>query len=426
MPHPDEKIKPLEEAAKIANQLKACGKRIVFTNGCFDILHRGHVEYLFRAKSLGDVLIVGVNSDSSVRQLKGEGRPILDERTRAYLIASLSCVDFVFVFDELRPHRAISLIKPHVHVKGGDYTEAELPEAPLVKSYGGEVVILPLIESESTTQIVERIKRGIAATAVKLSAGIRAIGVIPARYASTRFEGKVIMPIAGKPMIQHVYERAIKARRLCRVIIATDDERVSNVARSFGADVWMTSPAHPSGTDRVAEVAASLDCDVVVNIQGDEPLLDPEAVDAAIEPFERDDKLQMATLATPIRQVEDYLNPNVVKVVVDLQSRALYFSRSPIPFFRPSGKMPSAVQFNLPSERQAKVLRHIGLYAFRREFLLEFSSWHRTPLEIAEGLEQLRALEHGVKVLVVETKYEAIGVDTPEDLEKVERILATQ
>lgn len=424
MPCPEEKMKSLEEVVEIAHQLKAHGKRIVFTNGCFDILHRGHAEYLFRAKSLGDILIVGVNSDSSVRRLKGEGRPILDQQTRAYLIASLSCVDYVFVFDELRPHRALSLIKPDVHVKGGDYTEAELPETPIVKSYGGEVVILPLVKSESTTQIIERVKRGVAATAVEPSTGVKAVGIIPARYASTRFEGKVIMPIAGKPMIQHVYERAIKAKRLCKVIIATDDERVFDVARSFGADVRMTSPTHPSGTDRVAEVAAELDCDVVVNIQGDEPLLDPNAIDAAVEPFERDDKLQMTTLATPIWHIEDYLNPNVVKVVVDLQSRALYFSRSPIPFFRPSGKMPSVAQFSLPSDRQARVLRHIGLYAFRREFLLEFSSWQRTPLEIAEGLEQLRALEHGVRVLVVETSYEAIGVDTPEDLERVERILA--
>lgn len=425
MHNPEEKIKSVDEIATIAAQLKVCGKRVVFTNGCFDILHRGHAEYLFRAKQLGDVLIVGVNSDNSVRQLKGEGRPILDELTRAYIIASLSCVDFVFVFDELRPHRAISLIKPNVHVKGGDYTEAELPEAPLVRAYGGKVVILPLVESESTTQIIDRIRRGEATR--KASRKVRAVGIIPARYASTRFEGKVIVPIAGKPMIQHVYERAIKAECLCKVIIATDDERVAAVAGSFGAEVRMTSPKHPSGTDRVAEVAANLDFDVVVNIQGDEPLLNPRAIDAAVEPFERDDKLQMTTLATPIQCVEDYANPNVVKVVVDLQSRALYFSRSPIPFFRRGGKMTSQIelcQFHIPDDAHVKVLRHIGLYAFRREFLLEFSSWQRTPLEIAEGLEQLRALEHGVKVLVVETDYEAIGVDTPEDLERVERMLA--
>ncbi|MFA4044301.1 MAG: hypothetical protein HZRFUVUK_001087 [Candidatus Fervidibacterota bacterium] len=424
MRSPLEKIKRLEEIAKIASDLRAQGKRIVFTNGCFDILHRGHAECLLHAKRLGDVLIVGVNSDESVRQLKGEGRPILGEETRAFLVASLCFVDFVFIFNELRPHKAISLIKPDAHVKGGDYSEEELPEATLVKAYGGQIHIVPLVESESTTQIIERVKQGVSAIDAERRREVRAVGIIPARYGSKRFEGKVIAKIAGKPMIQHVYERALRSKKLSKVIIATDDERVANVARGFGADVRMTSKAHQSGTDRVAEVASGLDFDVIVNIQGDEPLLDPNAIDSAVEPFERDAKLQMTTLATKIKSVEDYIDPNVVKVVVDLQRRALYFSRSPIPFFRPNGSLPHSPKFELPDG--ASVLRHIGLYAFRRDFLLEFASWHRTPLELAEGLEQLRALEHGASILVVETDYEAIGVDTPEDLEKVEKILLGQ
>lgn len=414
----------LDELLPIIERLKTAGKRIVFTNGCFDLLHRGHAEYLHRARQLGDVLIVGLNSDNSVRQLKGDERPILPQDDRAYILASLACVDYVFIFDELRPHRAISLIKPHVHVKGGDYTKDELPEAPLVESLGGQVVVLPLVEGQSTTQIMERIRMGESALQGAVAPPIEAVGIIPARYRSTRFEGKVLALIAGKPMVQHVYERATQAKRLSQVIIATDDERVAKVAEAFGAHVALTSPEHPSGTDRVAEVAVSLECDVVVNIQGDEPLLDPNAIDAAVEPFIREAKLWMSTLATPIDNRTDYVNPNVVKVVVDEQGYALYFSRSPIPFFRPMGRIPSEPQFEMPSNgAPVRVLRHVGLYAFRRAFLLEYAGWERTPLERAEGLEQLRALEHGVRIRVVETPYKAIGVDTPEDLERVERIL---
>lgn len=411
------KVVGLDELLPIVDKLKSQGKRIVFTNGCFDLLHAGHITYMARAKSLGDILIVGLNSDVSVRALKGEERPLVPQQDRALLLASLSFVDFVVLFDDLTPHRLIAAIKPDIHVKGGDYTEEELPEAPLVRSYGGQVVILPKVEGRSTTDLVQRIRSGVSAISVKT-----VVGVIPARYASVRFPGKVLAKLWGKPIIQHVYERAKQAKTLSDVIVATDDERVKAVVEGFGGKCVMTSPEHPSGTDRVAEVARQLKCEVIINIQGDEPLISPEAIDAAIQPFLSDPSLKMSTLATPIVDEGEYLNPNVVKVVVDRDGFALYFSRSPLPFFRPKGKMAETPQFVLPKEAQIRPLRHIGLYAFRREFLLQFAQWSPTKLELSEGLEQLRALEHGVKVKVVITPYRSVGVDTPEDLERLERM----
>jgi 3-deoxy-manno-octulosonate cytidylyltransferase (CMP-KDO synthetase) len=225
----------------------------------------------------------------------------------------------------------------------------------------------------------------------------------------------------GKPIVQHVYERSKQAKTLSDVIVATDDERVKSVVESFGGKCVLTSLQHPSGTDRVAEVARQLDCDVVVNIQGDEPLISPEAIDAAVQPFFSDPTLKMTTLATPIVDEGEYLNPNVVKVVVDRDGFALYFSRSPLPFFRPKGKMREVPQFSLPEDAPFRPLRHIGLYAYRREFLLQFAQWAPTDLERSEGLEQLRALEHGVRIKVVVTPYRSVGVDTPEDLERLEK-----
>ncbi len=410
------KVKPLEGLLAIVAELRRQGKRIVFTNGCFDLLHAGHVSYLAQAKSLGDVLIVGLNSDSSVRALKGSERPLVPQDDRALLLASLAFVDFVVLFDELTPHRLIEAIKPDIHVKGGDYTEADLPEAPLVRSYGGQVVILPKIEGRSTTDLVQRIRKGVRVEPIKT-----VVGVIPARYASVRFPGKVLALLWGKPIVQHVYERAKQAKTLSDVIVATDDERVKSVVEGFGGKCVMTSPEHPSGTDRIAEVARQLDCDVVVNIQGDEPLIAPEAIDAAVQPFLSDPTLKMTTLATPIADEHEYTNPNVVKVVVDRDGFALYFSRSPLPFFRPKGKMSETPQFKLPEDALVRPLRHIGLYAYRREFLLQFAQWSPTNLERTEGLEQLRALEHGIRIKVVITPYRSVGVDTPEDLERLEK-----
>lgn len=205
-------------------------------------------------------------------------------------------------------------------------------------------------------------------------------------------------------MLQHVYERASQARYLTSIIIATDDERIFQVARNFGARVRMTRADHPSGTDRVAEIASAENCDVVVNIQGDEPLIDPAAIDAAILPMAHDDEIQMATLKKRIEDPSEIHNPNVVKVVTDLQGDAIYFSRHAIPYER---------------DTRTPHFKHIGLYLYRRDFLLDYPNLPVGPLEQAERLEQLRALENGYKIRVVETDYESLGVDTPADLERV-------
>jgi len=241
--------------------------------------------------------------------------------------------------------------------------------------------------------------------------------VIPARYASTRFPGKALADIGGKPMIQHVYERTCRATLVSRVIVATDDQRIADVVRQIGGEAVMTSVAHETGTDRLAEVARGLDSDLVVNVQGDEPLIDPAMIDQAIEPFLGDPDLQMGTLKTRVRCLHDFLSPNVVKVVTDVNGYALYFSRSPLPFFRDKWK-------DLKDESFAcgKMLcyKHVGLYVYRRPFLLEFAAMPPTFLEISEKLEQLRAIENGVRIRVVETEFTSIGVDTPEDLSKAQ------
>lgn len=235
---------------------------------------------------------------------------------------------------------------------------------------------------------------------------MRVVIVIPARYGSTRFPGKPLADLWGKPVIQHVYERAREARLAGRVIVATDEERIGAAARGFGAEVAMTSADHPSGTDRVAEVARGLAAELIVNVQGDEPLIEPGAIDAAIGPLAADCSIEMGTLCCPIEAVEELANPNVVKVVVDREGFALYFSRLPIPFVRDRGA-------------EARRYRHIGLYVYRREFLLELAALPPTLLEQAERLEQLRALEYGHRIRVVEVESAWPGVDTPEDLERV-------
>lgn len=206
-------------------------------------------------------------------------------------------------------------------------------------------------------------------------------------------------------MLQHVYERASQARYISSMIVATDDERIFEVARNFGARVRMTRSDHLSGTDRVAEIASAENCDIVVNIQGDEPLIDPAAIDAAILPMAHDSEIQMATLKKRIEDAREIEDPNVVKVVTDRSDDAIYFSRCPIPYRRDQSATP--------------VFKHIGLYLYRRDFLLEYPTLPVGPLEQAERLEQLRALENGHKIRVVETDYESLGVDTPEDLERV-------
>jgi 3-deoxy-manno-octulosonate cytidylyltransferase (CMP-KDO synthetase) len=237
------------------------------------------------------------------------------------------------------------------------------------------------------------------------------LGVVPARFASSRFPGKVLAQISSKTMLQHVYERASMARYLTSTIVATDDRRVYEAARSFGAPVRMTRSDHPSGTDRVAEVASAESAAIVVNIQGDEPLIDPAAIDAAILPLIHDSDVVMATLKKRIEDPREVSDPNVVKVVTNRTGDALYFSRCPIPFFRD----PAAKDVHF---------KHIGLYVYRREFLLSYSALPVGPLERSERLEQLRALENGHPIRVVETEYESVGVDTPEDLARVASLFA--
>lgn len=214
-------------------------------------------------------------------------------------------------------------------------------------------------------------------------------------------------------MIEHVYRRAAAARHVDAVIVATDDERIADTVRAFGGDARLTRATHATGTDRIAEVAATLDCDLVVNLQGDEPLIEPAAIDEAIDPFRTDEALVMSSLCQRFQASENIGDPNVVKVVVDRRGFALYFSRAPIPFNRSApARHPSAVPF-----------RHIGLYVYRREFLLKVAALDPTPLEGAEGLEQLRVIEHGFSIRMVETRHDSIGVDTPADLARVRRLI---
>lgn len=234
------------------------------------------------------------------------------------------------------------------------------------------------------------------------------IGVIPARYSSSRFEGKVLADINGKPMIQHVWERSKQALTLDDLIIACDDERIASVAKGFGAKVVMTSKGHASGTDRIIEVINALDVKVIVNIQADEPLIHPTMIDSAARALLDDPKISMATIAKVIDEPEVINDPHVVKVVIDKSNFALYFSRSPIPHHAANSELTFAVHF-----------KHIGLYSYTKDFLFIYRNLPVSYLERVECLEQLRVLENGFKIKVIETKYDTIGVDTPEDLQKV-------
>ena len=232
-----------------------------------------------------------------------------------------------------------------------------------------------------------------------------AIGVIPARFSSTRFPGKIVASETGKPLVQHVVERARRAAKLRDVIVATDDQRIADALKPFKTQCVMTSPRHVSGTDRIAEVAASLSDDIIVNIQGDEPEIEPETIDSLVARLEKSG--DMATAGTPFAPGMNPADPNLVKVVISLDGKAIYFSRSVIPFLRePAGDV-----------RPAYYL-HQGIYAYRREFLLQLASWPSTPLEQAEKLEQLRVLEHGRSIEVVITGRAVHGIDTPEQYQE--------
>jgi 3-deoxy-manno-octulosonate cytidylyltransferase (CMP-KDO synthetase) len=241
---------------------------------------------------------------------------------------------------------------------------------------------------------------------------LKVVAVIPARYASTRLPGKALADLDGRTMIEHVYRRASASKVVSQVIVATDDLRIATRVNDFGGRVRLTKATHETGTDRLAEVAATLDADIIVNVQGDEPLIDPQAIGELVAPFANDSTVQMTTLYRRIHDASELNNPNVTKVVLDRGGFALYFSRAPIPHLRdPRGGWPP-------------LYRHIGLYAYRRGALLVLAALEPTPLERAEALEQLRALEHGIRIKAVETRYESFEVNTPEDLEQVRRLLA--
>lgn len=246
---------------------------------------------------------------------------------------------------------------------------------------------------------------------------MRIVGVIPARYASTRFPGKPLHLIAGKPLVQHVVERCRLSRVLSDVIVATDDARIADCVRPF-TRVEMTRPDHPSGTDRIAEVASRIGADACVNIQGDEPLMDPDVIDAVAGLLQ---SAEMTTAATPILHPADLDNPNIVKVVVAMDGHALYFSRSTIPFLR------DLSDAGAPQRMAAfPYLRHLGIYGYRADTLCRLVSWPLSPLEQAEKLEQLRALENGVRIAVARVDHEGLGVDVPGDVARVEAVLASR
>ena len=262
------------------------------------------------------------------------------------------------------------------------------------------------------------------------SAPLTSIVVIPARYESTRFPGKALALIAGRPMIEHVYKRAARARGVARVLVATDDDRIARAVERFGGTAMMTRATHTTGTDRLAEVASRIEGDVIVNVQGDEPLVEPGMIEQAIAPFAADPALQMTSLRARIVDLAELHDPNVVKVVVDSEDFALYFSRAPIPFARDGTA--EARPFDAPTAagpdlgRADGPWRHVGLYAYRRSFLPRFAALPPSPLEQTERLEQLRALEHGIRIKVLETTHFSIGVDTPADLAKVDALLASR
>jgi len=255
----------------------------------------------------------------------------------------------------------------------------------------------------------------------------KAIAVIPARYKSTRLPGKPLLPILGRPLVLWVVDRALAARNVARAIVATDDRRILEAVTSAGFEAMITRSDHASGTDRVAEVAQSLpDAEIIVNVQGDEPLISPQTNDRAIEALTETDtgKVEIATTCEPISDRADIINPAVVKVVTDKNGRALYFSRAPIPYPHEAVRRHGRLEAALENEEEllSCFRKHTGLYVYRRDVLLAFAKWPQSELERFESLEQLRALEHGVKIKAIKASTSSIGVDTIEDLERVRSI----
>jgi len=244
-------------------------------------------------------------------------------------------------------------------------------------------------------------------------ADLRVVVVIPARYASTRFPGKPLAPLCGKPMIQHVYERAKRAQTVHEVLVATDDQRILEAVQSFGGLARLTRPDHRTGTERIAEVAVQEPGDIFVDVQGDEPLIDPLAIDAAVGALLEEPPAQLATVATLIRHANDIMDPNVVKVVLDFDDCALYFSRAPVPWIR-----------DTQQKLHVKYWKHLGLYVFQRDALLEYPTLPQGELEKIEQLEQLRWLENGWRIRVAEVPHDSVSVDVPDDLARVEKLLS--
>lgn len=247
-----------------------------------------------------------------------------------------------------------------------------------------------------------------------------AVVIIPARYSSTRFPGKVLAPLGGKPLIQHVYERARGSLLAEEVLVATDSDEVLRAVGSFGGRAVMTSSGHASGTDRIAEAASATAYDIIVNVQGDEPLIRPDVIDTAIRLLD-DPRASIGTVAATIKSTGEILDANIVKVVMDSEGFALYFSRAPVPFHRDEWNGPGGIGM----AEGVTLYRHVGIYSFRRDALFRFAALGPSRLEGIERLEQLRALENGMRIKVGVTDYETIGVDTPEDLEKVRKCLSS-
>jgi 3-deoxy-manno-octulosonate cytidylyltransferase (CMP-KDO synthetase) len=249
------------------------------------------------------------------------------------------------------------------------------------------------------------------------------VAIIPARYGSTRLPGKPLARIGGKPMIQRVYESASKAQSLDRVLVATDDRRIEAVVRGFGGEVLMTSKHHASGTDRLAEVARKIKAHWFVNVQGDLPFIHPDTITRVVRPMRRDRSIPMATVRTPIFDEAQWRDPNIVKVLTDREGFALYFSRSPIPYVRNGAVDLNGNKVARGSKGRLWGYRHVGLYVYRRDFLLKFARLRPTPLEQIESLEQLRALAHGYRIFVAAAEEWSVEVDTPEDLVRAENYL---
>lgn len=405
-----DKIFNRKNIADFCNSQRAAGRKLIFTNGCFDLLHVGHVDLLERAKALGDVLIVGLNADASVRRLKGDSRPVNNQSARAKVLSALQAVDAVVVFEEDTPVDILEIIRPDIHVKGGDYEADNLPEAETVRRHGGEVVILPLVDGFSTTKLLAK------------STFTKSTLVIPARYGSTRFPGKPLAILNGEAVIVHTVRAGLKTQIQRPLLVATDNDEIASVIKSTfdeaDAIVVMTDSDCKTGTERVAQAVqrhfgdTELEKLLVLNVQGDEPFVNPDHLDALLAAMQAQPDCRMGTLAAPLN-AEAVDDPNCVKLVTSLQNKALYFSRHGIPYQREAD-----------AKSTFERLRHIGVYAYRGDWLVKMATLPPAPLEEMEMLEQLRALENGVAIHVTRVENVVpIAIDTPHDLERAELYL---